>query len=211
MVTKRRQLLWSQERAIEFCRQLEPLAEKYKGHIALTGGTLYKDGERKDVDIVVYNHGTMNEFDRAGFERALDQELGIAIDRFGYVSRGTTAAGCQIDFIYNAKLDDSYELNHEDRIKSSMTAYKTHLRKEAPPGTLLANLLTLCGLNVWQRKLTLCGLNVWQRKKQGDLFVSVPLPLASRLDQVTCSNCLSLHYHDIPYLRTSKWQRTTQR
>jgi len=45
---------WNQRMAVELCRQLEDIAPEFGGHIALTGGCLYKDGARKDVDIMVY-------------------------------------------------------------------------------------------------------------------------------------------------------------
>lgn len=45
----------NQTQALEFCRVIEKaLAPKW--HCGLTGGCLYKDGERKDVDIVIYQH-----------------------------------------------------------------------------------------------------------------------------------------------------------
>ena len=46
--------LWTQERAIELCRTLEPIAADHGCHVALTGGCLYRDGPRKDVDILLY-------------------------------------------------------------------------------------------------------------------------------------------------------------
>ena len=46
---------WTQEQAIKLCRKIEPIAFYNKFHIALTGGLLYKNGERKDCDIIVYS------------------------------------------------------------------------------------------------------------------------------------------------------------
>lgn len=45
---------WTQEAAIELCRKIEAFAPNYNLHVALTGGLLYKDGPRKDCDIVLY-------------------------------------------------------------------------------------------------------------------------------------------------------------
>lgn len=45
---------WTQEEAIQLCRLLEALAPTFGCHVALTGGCLYKDGERKDCDILLY-------------------------------------------------------------------------------------------------------------------------------------------------------------
>ena len=41
-------------RAVEICRSIECECPKFGCHVALTGGTLYKDGERKDLDILFY-------------------------------------------------------------------------------------------------------------------------------------------------------------
>ena len=42
------------EDAVKLCRILEKILPKFGAHIALTGGCLYKDGPRKDIDLVVY-------------------------------------------------------------------------------------------------------------------------------------------------------------
>ncbi len=48
---------WTLDRARELCKLVEPAVLDAGAHIALTGGVLYKDGPRKDCDIVVYRHG----------------------------------------------------------------------------------------------------------------------------------------------------------
>lgn len=40
--------------AVELCRIVEAGAANYGCHIALTGGCLYKDGDRKDFDLMFY-------------------------------------------------------------------------------------------------------------------------------------------------------------
>jgi hypothetical protein len=50
-------VMWDREQAIELCRRLNPIAMRFGCHVALTGGLLYKDGKRKDCDIVVYRRG----------------------------------------------------------------------------------------------------------------------------------------------------------
>jgi len=42
------------ENAVDLCRRIEEFAPLAKCHVALTGGCLYKDGDRKDVDILFY-------------------------------------------------------------------------------------------------------------------------------------------------------------
>ena len=45
---------WTQAESIEWCRRAEAVAPACGYHVALTGGCLYKDGERKDLDVVFY-------------------------------------------------------------------------------------------------------------------------------------------------------------
>ena len=45
---------WTQAEAIALCKQIEVFAPSYGFHVALTGGCLYKEGERSDLDLVFY-------------------------------------------------------------------------------------------------------------------------------------------------------------
>jgi hypothetical protein len=47
--------IWNQAEAIAMCRAIEAVIPAYGYHIALTGGLLYKDGMRKDADILFYH------------------------------------------------------------------------------------------------------------------------------------------------------------
>lgn len=47
-------MFWTQAEAIELCRLVEPLCPAFGCHVALTGGLLYKDGPRKDCDLLFY-------------------------------------------------------------------------------------------------------------------------------------------------------------
>ncbi len=57
------------EKAVEIAKFLEKeLSDNV--HIGLTGGTLYKEGERKDIDFVIYSHKCFQTIDTnelAGF------------------------------------------------------------------------------------------------------------------------------------------------
>lgn len=39
---------------VAICKMVEPVCAKHGFHVALTGGTLYGEGGRKDIDIVFY-------------------------------------------------------------------------------------------------------------------------------------------------------------
>lgn len=45
---------WTQDQAVLFSREVEMRCLRFRCHIALTGGTLYKDGERKDLDLMLF-------------------------------------------------------------------------------------------------------------------------------------------------------------
>jgi hypothetical protein len=90
---------WTLTEAVEFCRLIAPLAVLHNCHVALTGGTLYKDGPRKDVDILFYRH---RQADRIEVDQLLIdlRMLGIEFDK--YFSWGVKALldGRKIDFFF---------------------------------------------------------------------------------------------------------------
>lgn len=47
-------MAWNQSEAIALCRLLEEVTPEHGAHVALTGGCLYKDGKRKDTDVLFY-------------------------------------------------------------------------------------------------------------------------------------------------------------
>src|SRR3546814_21088535 len=71
-------LPWTLEDAVALCRKIEKIAPEYGAHVALTGGTLYKDGPRKDVDPIFYRIRQVKEIDRPRLIRALPR-IGIEI------------------------------------------------------------------------------------------------------------------------------------
>ena len=52
---------WSQSEAIELCKRIESFAPQYGFHVALTGGCLYRDGERSDIDLIFYRDRRYNK------------------------------------------------------------------------------------------------------------------------------------------------------
>lgn len=48
--------MWNLEQAIAVAKRIEPIAREHGAHIGLTGGVLYWEGDRKDVDFIVYRH-----------------------------------------------------------------------------------------------------------------------------------------------------------
>jgi hypothetical protein len=62
---------WTQKQALTVCRLIEAIAPAAGCHVALTGGLLYKEGERKDLDIVLYRIRQAETIDWDGLQTAL--------------------------------------------------------------------------------------------------------------------------------------------
>jgi hypothetical protein len=58
--------MWTQAQALDLCRKIEAICPHYGCHVALTGGTLYKDGARKDCDILFYRIRQVEAIDVGG-------------------------------------------------------------------------------------------------------------------------------------------------
>lgn len=65
--------MWTQTMAIELCRRVESVVPAYGLHVALTGGTLYGHGHRKDCDLVLYRIRQAKVVDSAALACALEQ------------------------------------------------------------------------------------------------------------------------------------------
>lgn len=77
---------WTQDEAISLCRYIEFICPQFGCHVALTGGTLYKDGPRKDLDILFYRIRQVHEIDIDGLFAELDTVLGFKkLSGFGWV------------------------------------------------------------------------------------------------------------------------------
>lgn len=94
-------LRWTLPEAIMLCRQIEELCPPFGCHVALTGGTLYKDGARKDVDILFYRIRQEETIDRDGLFDELALQLGIVRGRtcYDWLVKATLN-GKAIDFFF---------------------------------------------------------------------------------------------------------------
>lgn len=62
---------WDLQQAAELCQRVEAVCVPFGCHVALTGGVLYKDGARKDLDLLFYRIRQVDKIDRAGLFKAL--------------------------------------------------------------------------------------------------------------------------------------------
>jgi len=75
--------------AIILCREIEEIAPIYGCHVALTGGCLYRDGVRKDIDILFYRIRQVDKIDHDGLKAALQSVVGLTdIKGFGWLLKG---------------------------------------------------------------------------------------------------------------------------
>jgi hypothetical protein len=80
---------WTQAEAVALCVQVEAICPEFGCHVALTGGCLYKDGERKDLDLLFYRIRQAPEIDKDGLFHAL-LSIGIEHQRgFGWCHKAT--------------------------------------------------------------------------------------------------------------------------
>jgi hypothetical protein len=77
--------MWTQEEALELCRAIENISPQFGAHVALTGGLLYKDGPRKDCDLVLYRIRQHDVIDAVGLMKAL-AAVGLTEVTDAYVS-----------------------------------------------------------------------------------------------------------------------------
>lgn len=86
--------VWTLEEGVALCTAIHQLpSQKFNCHPALTGGLLYKQGPRKDCDLVIYQRGDVDgkrePIDWSGLWAALAGiELHMVHD-FGYVKKCT--------------------------------------------------------------------------------------------------------------------------
>lgn len=75
---------WSLTDAVALCKKIEAVCPPFGCHVALTGGALYKDGPRKDLDILFYRVRQIDQIDEAGLFDALAQIGLVKVGGFGW-------------------------------------------------------------------------------------------------------------------------------
>lgn len=80
--------MWDLEMASMFCTLLESVAPLHGFHVALTGGCLYKEGARKDCDVILYRirtDGARSNNDMQDLFNAFEELGVVTIGDFGFV------------------------------------------------------------------------------------------------------------------------------
>jgi hypothetical protein len=93
------------EFAVKVCTIIENVAPDYGCHVALTGGCLYKGGERKDIDILFYRIRQAPEINYQGLFLALI-ELGFSSPiGFGWLYK-SKYMGVSLDMFFPESVGD---------------------------------------------------------------------------------------------------------
>ncbi len=98
---------WNQAEAINLCIQVEAICPAYGCHVALTGGVLYKAGERKDLDILFYRIRQVEKIDTDGLWPALERIGLVKKSGFGWCYKGIYD-NKKIDMFFPEEQDGEY-------------------------------------------------------------------------------------------------------
>lgn len=99
-------MVWCFHSARPLIQKIESMAPLHGAHVALTGGVLYKDGVRKDLDLLFYRIRQVKKIDETTLIGNL-QDLGLVIGKtHGWVTKATYE-GKGIDLFFPDRNDKS--------------------------------------------------------------------------------------------------------
>lgn len=101
-------LKWCLPEAVELCGKIEAICPKFGCHVALTGGVLYKEGPRKDLDLLFYRIRDWKQIDHEGMFKALEIEEVFLTGGFGWCYKGEYH-GKKIDLFFPEEKGGTYE------------------------------------------------------------------------------------------------------
>lgn len=104
----------NREEAVYQCVQLEQHSPRFGLHVALTGGCLYKEGDRKDCDVVLYRIRQIETPDLEGFFFELEK-LGWTWGKsHGWVQKMVSPSGQNFDFFYPERTPEEDEEGYRE-------------------------------------------------------------------------------------------------
>lgn len=126
-------MTWTLEQAVALCRRIETIAPEFDCHVALTGGVLYKDGPRKDLDLVFYRVRQADEIDEGGLLEALI--------KLGFTFKSGNTGGWLLKSEYQGKPVDMFfpengggDYDHGDPELDDGAEWPDNLPVEGPNG-----------------------------------------------------------------------------
>ena len=87
------------EDAVTLCKIIEAICPQFGCHVALTGGCLYKDGVRKDIDILFYRIRQVDKIEREKLTNALEKQGLVFKDNFGWMQK-MVWNGINVDMLF---------------------------------------------------------------------------------------------------------------
>lgn len=98
--------MWTLIEAIALCIEVESVCQEFGCHVALTGGCLYKRGERKDLDLLFYRI-RQQKIDMQGLWTALEK-IGVQkVSGFGWCHKAKYR-GKSIDCLFPEEPEGEY-------------------------------------------------------------------------------------------------------
>lgn len=100
--------LWTQAEAIDLAKKLEEISPKFGCHVGLTGGCLYRDGERKDCDILFYRIRQVEMIDKEGLLKELFDNGIVTLADYGFCVK-TRRNGKSLDLLFPDEIGGDYQ------------------------------------------------------------------------------------------------------
>ena len=109
-------------RAVEICREIESGCPEHGCHVALTGGTLYKDGERKDLDILFYR---IRQVENINYDGLFSFLISIGFSEpkgFGWIFK-SKVDGINVDMFFPEEVGgEDYDKASGEKAKEELSA-----------------------------------------------------------------------------------------
>lgn len=108
---------WTQAEAIDLCRKVEAVCPQFQCHVALTGGLLYKDGPRKDCDLLFYRVRQAPCIDITGLLNAL-HDIGLSVWKDCGFCKKADYGNLPVDLFFPEEPSGEYdeEMDATDRV-----------------------------------------------------------------------------------------------
>jgi len=104
---------WTHEKAVCLCKKIETVCVPFGCHVALTGGCLYKEGERKDCDVLFYRIRQIAKIDIEGLVKALADNGINLVSGFGWCLK-FVFDGMNIDAFFPEEEGGNYDQGNDN-------------------------------------------------------------------------------------------------
>lgn len=99
--------MWTHADAVDLCTRVELICPKFGCHVALTGGCLYKEGQRKDCDLIFYRIRQRSGIDLPGLFAALAEAKLVKVSGEGWCVKAKYC-GQPVDLLFPEETHGKY-------------------------------------------------------------------------------------------------------